>query len=139
MNNYIRPEGNSYFGINEKFGIKLLTKIRVEFSDLRDDRYNHNFNCISSICACGLEDESSSHFFIRCPRYQSIRLTLLSKINEIIGSDISVLPSEHLFHIILYGSNVYNNLTNRLILEQSIIYIGKSQRFKNLEAFLLVL
>ena len=23
INNYVRPKGNSYFGINEKFGIKL--------------------------------------------------------------------------------------------------------------------
>ena len=38
FNKFIRPKGNSCFGICDKFGIKLLTKIRVDFSDLRDHR-----------------------------------------------------------------------------------------------------
>ena len=135
LNNFIRPKGNCFYGLRDKFGVKLLTKIRVEFSDLRDHRYNHNFNCASPICSCGLEDETSLHFFLCCPRYQTIRQILLNKITEIVGSDISILPKDHLIHIIIYGSNVYNSVTNKLILEQSIIYICKSKRFKKLEAF----
>ena len=38
LNNYIRPFGHTLFGIRDIFGIKLLTKIRVGFSDLRDHR-----------------------------------------------------------------------------------------------------
>ena len=37
LNKYIRPSGHSFFGISDKIGIKLLTKIRIGFSDLRDD------------------------------------------------------------------------------------------------------
>ena len=33
LNDFIRPPGHSLFGIRDKFGIKLLTKIRVSFSD----------------------------------------------------------------------------------------------------------
>ena len=39
LNDFIKPSGHFLFGIREKFGINLLTKIRVSFSDLRD----HNF------------------------------------------------------------------------------------------------
>ena len=49
LNNYIRPLGHSLFGIGEIFGIKLLTKIRVGFSDLRVHRFNHNFTCVSRL------------------------------------------------------------------------------------------
>ena len=42
LNEFIRPPGHSLFGIRDKFGINLLTKIRVSFSDLRDHRFNHN-------------------------------------------------------------------------------------------------
>ena len=35
---FIRPKRSSLFGIRDKFGIRLLTNIRVEFSDLRDHR-----------------------------------------------------------------------------------------------------
>ena len=42
---FIRPPGHSLFGIHDKFGINLLTTIRVSISDLRDHRFNYNFKC----------------------------------------------------------------------------------------------
>jgi hypothetical protein len=136
LNSFIRPIGSNCYGIRDNFGIKLLTKIRVEFSDLRDHRYNHNFNCESPICFCGLEDETSVHYILCCPRYQAQRTILLSKISEIMGSDATVLPKDHLNHILIYGSNVFNLISNKLIIEQTILYIKSSGRFKKLEAFL---
>ena len=44
LNDFIRPLGHSLFGTRDKFRIKLLTKIRVSFLDLRDHRFNHNFS-----------------------------------------------------------------------------------------------
>ena len=46
LNSFIRPIGHSSFGVRDKIGLQLLTRIRVNFSDLREHRYNHNFNCI---------------------------------------------------------------------------------------------
>ena len=135
LNEFIRPKRNSFYAIRDNFGIKLLTKIRVSFSDLRDDRYNHNFNCISPICSCGLEDETSVHYFLCCPRYRNLRLTYLGKICDIIGSDVTVLPNDHLCCILMYGSNVYNDITNENIIKETILYIKQSGRFKKLEAF----
>ena len=43
LNKFVRPKGNTFYAIRDSIGIKLLTKIRVTFSDLRDHRYNHNF------------------------------------------------------------------------------------------------
>ena len=123
------------YGIFDISGIKLLTKLRVEFSDLRSHRFFHNFNCVSPICSCKLEEEDNSHFFLRCPQFHSIRINLLSNISEIIGSDILFFPSHHLTHIIMYDSNVYNNITNKLILTKTLEYIRKSERFRVLEAF----
>ena len=135
LNKFIRPPGHSLFGLSDKIGIKLLTKIRVEFSDLRDHRINHNFNCIWSICRCGLDDETHAHFFLRCPMFAVERVSLLSKISDILHTDISVLPSEHLVHILLYGSNVYNAVTDKLILNETITSIRNTGRFTTLEAF----
>ena len=104
-------------GIRDKFGINLLTKIRVSFSDLRDHRFNHNFKCEIPICSCSIEDETSVHSFLRCPRYTTTqRYALLSKISDIIGSDVSVFPDEHLHYSLVYGSNVYNAVSNGLII-----------------------
>ena len=123
------------FRICDKPGIKLLTKIRVDFSYLRVHRFDHNFNCESPACSCGVEDETSVHFFLYCPRYISQRTILLSKISEIIAADVSVLPKDHLIHIMLYGSNVFNYISNKLIIEQSILYINKTGRFKETRRF----
>jgi len=135
LNTYIRPTGKSCYGITDSIGIKLLTKIRVGFSDLRDHRYNHKFNCASPVCSCRLDDETSEHFFLCCPLYRIQRNDLLSKISDIIGSDISVLPNDHLYHLLIFGSNVYNSICNKQILEESISFIKKSGRFNKLEAF----
>ena len=59
----------------------------------------------------------------------------LSKISEIVGSDVTVLPNEHLTHILIYGSNVYNEVSNEAIILETIQFIKKSGRFKKLEAF----
>ena len=135
LNDFKRPAGNSVFAIRDKFGIKLLTKIRVNFSDLRDHRFNHNFNCENPICSCGIEDETSVHFFLRCPHFTTQRSIPISKISDIIGSEVSVLPDEHLYSIIVHGSNVYNFVANGLIITETISYIRKSGRFAKHEAF----
>ena len=135
---FIRPKGSGYYGIHDKHGIKLLTKIRVEFSDLRDHRYNHNFNCLSPTCSCGIEDETSVHYFLCCPRHQAQRTILLSNISEIMGTNVSLLPKDYLIHIILFGSNVFNIISNKLIIDQAIMYVKNTNRFKVLEAFTLI-
>ena len=84
------------FSVCDKPGVKLLTKIRVDFSDLREHSYDHKFNCESPTCSCGVEDETSVHFFLCCPRYIAQRTILLSKISDSIASDVSVLPKDHL-------------------------------------------
>ena len=135
LSDFNRPPGHSLYGVSDKNGIKLLTKIRVTFSDLRDHRFNHNFNCENPLCSCGMEDESSEHFFLHCPLHLAQRSTLLSKISAIISSDVTIFPDEHLHHILIYGSNVYNSVSNRLILTETITFIRNSGRFTNLEAF----
>ena len=135
FNKYIRPSGHSFFGLSDKIGIKLLTKIRFGFSDLRDHRFNHNFNCKWSCCRCGLDDETSVHFLLCCPMFADLLDSLLSKISDIIHTGVSVLPCSHLVHILLYGSNVYNSLTNKLILTETTIFVRNTGRFTSLEAF----
>ena len=133
--NFVRPPGYSFFGIRDRIGSKQISQIRVGFSDLRDHRCNHKFNCVTPTCKCGIGDETSVHYFLCCPRYNNIRLTFLSRISEIIGTDVNVLPNEHLFKILVYGSNTFNDVSNKLIITATIQFIRKSRRFKILEAY----
>ena len=59
---FVRPVANSVFEINNPYGLKLLTRLRLGLSHLRYHKFRHNFqNCISLICVCGLEIDRSSH------------------------------------------------------------------------------
>ena len=134
INTLIRPEG-SFCCDSSTYGMKLLTQIRVDFSDLRDHRFNHKFNCLNPICACGREDETPTHFLLCCPRYNRLRSDYLSKISQIVKSDVTVFPKDHLTDLLLYGSESFNDITNNLILNETINFLFKSERFKTLEAY----
>ena len=41
---FIRPTKRLSFGIGDIEGMKMITKLRVEFSDLRSHRYHHNLD-----------------------------------------------------------------------------------------------
>ncbi len=56
--------------------------------------------------------------------------------SDIIGSDVSMFPDdENLYHILVYGSNVYYSVSNGLIITENITFTRNSGRFTNLEAF----
>ena len=130
------PPKPGFFGIIDKYGTRLLSKLRVDCSDLRDHRFNHGFlNCPSPSCRCGTGDESSEHFLARCPLFSVQRAILLGSISGTLNNDISVLPDSHLSSLLLYGSKMYNNITNKLIIEVSIHFIKSTRRFNKLEAF----
>ena len=76
---FIRPKTNR----NAK-GIKLLTRLRLGLSHLREHKFKHNFqDCLNPLCLCGNEMEKSTHHLLHCPTYTNERLTLLNKIKSI--------------------------------------------------------
>ena len=58
----IRPKKRHLFGMNDRVGDNLFTRLRVDFSDLKLQKFNHMFNCDSPLCSCGQSSESSVHF-----------------------------------------------------------------------------
>ena len=131
---FVRPPGFSFYGVRDRIGSKWLTQIRVGFSDLREHRFNHNFNCENPTCFCGIDDETPVHYFLCCPRYNVLRVTYLGKISDIIGNDVTVLPREHLYSILIYGRNTFNDISNKFIISATIQFLRQSGRFKELEA-----
>ena len=69
LSKLIRPHERSIFNIYDLEGIKLLTHLRVEFSDLRYHRYRHNFHCASPTCLCQTGTEGNEHLLLHCPRF----------------------------------------------------------------------
>ena len=72
----VKPVKRSIFNFHDLYGVKLLARLRVEFSDLRSHRYNHNFHCSEPSCSCQTGVEDNEHFLLHCPRFSTQRKTL---------------------------------------------------------------
>ena len=92
----------SLFSINDPVGVKLLTKLRVQLSHLSEDKFRHNFkDCVSPMCDCGAETETTSHFFLRCQFFANERQKLRDDVYRLDAS-IKHLNEESLIDVLLY-------------------------------------
>ena len=79
--NFIRPCANSIFNIHNPYGIKLLTRLRLGLSHLRDHKFRHCFqDTLNPLCDCGNDTETTTHFFLHYPSFHTPRKTLLNNI-----------------------------------------------------------
>ena len=90
----IMPPKRSIFNIYDLEGIKLLSQLRVEFSDLRYHRYRHNFPCASPTCLCQTGTEDNEHFFLRCLWFSLQCRPLLELVSKSADVDIMHLSSK---------------------------------------------
>ena len=74
---FIRPKPAGVYKIHHPKGLKLLTRLRLGLSHLREHKFRHNFNdTIYPFCLCGTNSlETSEHFFLHCPTYAYLRLS----------------------------------------------------------------
>ena len=128
----IRPPKRSTFGIHDVEGLKLLTRLRVKFSDLREHRFRHNFRCNSPNCLCGKGIEDNEHFLLHCHRYGSSRRAFLDRVSSSVNFDIKAFSSSDLCNLLLYGDPRLNLHINRFILESTLHFINQTKRFKKL-------
>ena len=129
----IRPQKRSLFGFHNIEGVRLLTRLRVEFSDLREHRFRHNFQCSSPMCFCQTGIESNEHFLLHCQRHSSHRRDLLDHISNVVDVDPETLSSTDLCNLLLYSSNSdFSVDTNHHIIESTISFIKSTSRFKRI-------
>ena len=128
---FVRPVANSVFEINNPYGLKLRTKLRLGLNHLRYHKFRHNFqDCINPICVCSLEIETTTHFLLHCPIFQSARQSLLINIKEI---DESILKKhdELVTKTLLYGYDKLDLSCNKSIIFSTIEFIVSTERFSN--------
>ena len=121
---FVRPVANSVFDINNPYGLKLLIRLRLGLSHLRYHKFRHSFqDCINPMCDCGLETETTTHFLLHCPLFQSARQSLLMNIKK---TDESILKKhdELITKTLLYGDN-------KSIISSTIEFIISTGRFSN--------
>ena len=116
---FIRPSRNSVFKCYNPKGIKLLTRLRLGLSHLREHKFKHSFlNSLNTIFSCGQNIETSTHFLLHCSNYSNERLTFLNIIRNI---DSNILSENDLkVTETLYGDSSFDDTKNTLIMNATM-------------------
>ena len=62
---FIRPSGSSVFNCHNLRGAKLLTRLRLGLSHLREHKIKHGFqDTLNPICSCGNDIETSAQLIL---------------------------------------------------------------------------
>ena len=65
-----RPRLNNIFNVHNKKAIKLLTRLRIGFSHLKEQTFRHNsVDARNPLCSCGNFVESATHFSVQCTHF----------------------------------------------------------------------
>ena len=117
------------YNINDAIGVKLITRLRLGFSHLREHIFKHNFqDTLNPLCSCSIKVESTSHYFLRFHFFDVLRATLMNDLRNI-NSDLPTLWDKNLTNILIYVNKIYDDKINQIILMHVIRYIKDSQRF----------
>ena len=107
-----------------------MTQLRLGPSYLREHKFSQNFqNYINPLRSCGMNIESTSHFFLHCPLFYDKRITLLSTLSK---ADCLLIETNEssLTETLLFGNSFFAPKKNSLILNPSFDYILSSETFE---------
>ena len=128
--NFIRSCTNSIFDIDNPLGIKLLTRLRLGLSHLREHKFRHCFqDNLNSLCECGKHIESTMHFFLHSTNFLIPRQNVFPKIRNIDDRILSQCEMQ-LTQTLLYGNRNYHASINRLIIISTIKYLISTETFE---------
>ena len=80
---FIRPSEKPIFNCHNSSGIKLITRLRLDFSHLHEHKFRHNFqDTLNPICSCGENIKTTTHYLLHCPNYLNERMTLWNNLQK---------------------------------------------------------
>ena len=124
---FIKPK--STYNIHDTKGLKLLTRLRLGLHHLGDHKFRDNFqDCVSPMCSCGLDIETTTHFLLHSPNHHCARKILFRKITQVIGT-ISRQSDSTITKILLFGDNKLDFETNKILLMSTIEFISLTEGF----------
>ena len=126
----LKPKKYKHFGKGSKIGNRLLTRIRLERSDLNSHKFMIG-QSESPECLCHSKYESSQHYLIDCFLYNCERQTLFNQVEHFIPNFKSLGKSSK-FKILVMGIDTDDPDLNRTNISISIAvqnFILKSKRF----------
>ena len=114
-----------FFDIHSPRGVKLITRLRLGLSHLREHSFQDTINPLSN---CGQDIESATHFFLHCPFFINERRTLLSTIRSL-DSKLLHCTDYDLTQTLHFGSTSQTSSNNFKIINASVGYILPNKIF----------
>ena len=84
IHDFIRPKENSIYAIHGVSALKLIIRLRLNFSHLDKHKLQHNFkDTINPMCSCGFEPKTRNYYLLSSKLYVDLKLDLLNDIYTI--------------------------------------------------------
>ena len=109
--NFVRPRENSVFAVHDINGLKLLTRLRLNFSHWMNINFEITNDTINPMRSCGKEPETTLHYLLRCDFYSIYRLELLNDICAL-NYSLKKISGEKLLALILYEAEEFSYKIN---------------------------
>ena len=125
---FICPKPGNVYRIHHPRGLKLLTRLRLGLSHLREHKFQHNFNdTIDPFCLCGTNNlETSAQIILHCPTYDCL---CHKHFDNFRNNNVLLLPLEKflIVQILLCSSDNFNPSMNKIIISTVIDFIIQSK------------
>ena len=126
---FIRPSGDSVFNCHNPRGVKLLTRLRLGLSYLRERKLKYGLqDLLNPTCSCGNDIETLAHCLLNCPHYSNERSTFLNTIRNI-NKHIFDKNDLQITKALLYGDSSLDDKSNTHILNATIDFLFVTKRF----------
>ena len=120
---------SSLYNVHDPLGVKLLSRLRLQFSHLNEHKFRYGFNdTINPMCPCGTEIETNEHFLLRRHCFSSQRSELLNNLYNL-GPPFSKLNNKEKVAYLLHGSTSNQNTCNKVVINLVIKFLKSTGRF----------
>ena len=120
---FIKPTCSSLFSIHHPVSVKLLVRLRLGFSHLRELKFRQNSHDILNPLYLSRKTETTSHYLLCCLNFSSTCSALMND-PTLINLTVSELNETALAKILLYGDSKKSTSENSKILQST-----RSRRF----------
>ena len=115
---------NSLFSLYDPLGVKLLTRLRFQFSHLEGHKCRHGFgDKINAMYTWGSEVETNGYFFLRCLLYSSQRLELFDNLEKVDSSCLNLNVKDEVSFPLYCSQSATSKSFNHDIFKITINYI----------------
>ncbi len=106
------------------------TRLRLGLSHLRAHLFQYNLIDNPTCQFCNLEAETTSHYILRCPTYNAVRVRFLMGLTNLLDRNyIASLNDDKIVQLFLYGDPQLPYESNVNIISLAQTFITDSKRF----------